>query len=120
MLFKFALGIRFLSFRLSALSSKNKRKTFANLMILGASFAHEIWHLFLSQGLAFGIGMGVCASFHTKFAFWGSLERARSRGLSRELFRELAIMQAPEAAPGSFSLLLGSFSALVFSLDSQC
>jgi len=26
--------------------------------LLGASFATEIWHLFLSQGLAFGFGMG--------------------------------------------------------------
>lgn len=26
--------------------------------LLGASFAYEIWHLFLSQGLAFGFGMG--------------------------------------------------------------
>jgi MFS family permease len=26
--------------------------------LLGASFASEIWHLFLSQGLAFGLGMG--------------------------------------------------------------
>ena len=26
--------------------------------LLGASFATEIWHLFLSQGAAFGIGMG--------------------------------------------------------------
>jgi MFS family permease len=26
--------------------------------LLGASFATEIWHLFLSQGLAFGMGMG--------------------------------------------------------------
>ncbi|THV49012.1 hypothetical protein BGAL_0216g00160 [Botrytis galanthina] len=26
--------------------------------LLGASFAYEIWHLFLSQGVAFGFGMG--------------------------------------------------------------
>lgn len=26
--------------------------------LIGASFAYEIWHLFLSQGVAFGIGMG--------------------------------------------------------------
>ena len=26
--------------------------------LLGASFASEIWHLFLSQGVAFGLGMG--------------------------------------------------------------
>jgi cyanate permease len=26
--------------------------------LLGASFATEIWHLFLSQGVAFGLGMG--------------------------------------------------------------
>ncbi len=26
--------------------------------LLGASFAFQIWHLFLSQGLAFGLGMG--------------------------------------------------------------
>jgi len=26
--------------------------------LLGASFAKQIWHLFLSQGLAFGFGMG--------------------------------------------------------------
>lgn len=26
--------------------------------LIGASFAHDIWHLFLSQGVAFGIGMG--------------------------------------------------------------
>jgi MFS family permease len=26
--------------------------------LLGASFATQIWHLFLSQGLAFGFGMG--------------------------------------------------------------
>jgi MFS family permease len=26
--------------------------------LLGASFAYRIWHLFLSQGLAFGFGMG--------------------------------------------------------------
>ncbi|KAE9376812.1 MFS general substrate transporter [Stipitochalara longipes BDJ] len=26
--------------------------------LLGASFASEIWHLFLSQGLAFGVGLG--------------------------------------------------------------
>lgn len=26
--------------------------------LLGASWANQIWHLFLSQGLAFGIGMG--------------------------------------------------------------
>lgn len=26
--------------------------------LLGASFAYQIWHLFLSQGLAFGFGMG--------------------------------------------------------------
>ncbi|PQE25913.1 hypothetical protein CJF30_00000649 [Rutstroemia sp. NJR-2017a BBW] len=26
--------------------------------LLGASFAHRIWHLFLSQGVAFGFGMG--------------------------------------------------------------
>jgi hypothetical protein len=26
--------------------------------LLGASFATQIWHLFLSQGVAFGIGMG--------------------------------------------------------------
>ncbi|KAL1872720.1 hypothetical protein Daus18300_004266 [Diaporthe australafricana] len=26
--------------------------------LIGASFSHKIWHLFLSQGFAFGIGMG--------------------------------------------------------------
>lgn len=27
--------------------------------LIGASFAHSIWHLFLSQGVAFGAGMGL-------------------------------------------------------------
>jgi len=27
---------------------------------IGASFTSEIWHLLLSQGVAFGIGMGFC------------------------------------------------------------
>jgi hypothetical protein len=53
-------------------------------MILGASFAHEIWHLFLSQGLAFGLGMGVCAFIYTKFTFWGEFrESQEQRPISR-------------------------------------
>ncbi|TKA25699.1 hypothetical protein B0A50_05794 [Salinomyces thailandicus] len=31
---------------------------FETASLIGASFAHEIWHLFLSQGICFGIGMG--------------------------------------------------------------
>ncbi len=48
-----------------------------------------------------------------KFAFWVEFRENQEQNLSRELFRELAIMQAPEAAPGSFS-------SLVFSFDVQC
>lgn len=31
---------------------------FETLALIGASFTHQIWQLFLSQGLCFGIGMG--------------------------------------------------------------
>lgn len=31
---------------------------FEALALIGASFAHHIWHLFLSQGVCFGWGMG--------------------------------------------------------------
>lgn len=31
---------------------------FETLALIGASFAHEIWQLFLSQGICFGWGMG--------------------------------------------------------------
>ncbi|KAI4248125.1 MAG: hypothetical protein L6R40_001214 [Gallowayella cf. fulva] len=31
---------------------------FETLALIGASFAHEIWQLFLSQGVCFGVGMG--------------------------------------------------------------
>ncbi|KAL9007161.1 MAG: hypothetical protein Q9188_000095 [Gyalolechia gomerana] len=32
--------------------------TFETLALIGASFAHQIWQLFLSQGVCFGLGMG--------------------------------------------------------------
>jgi hypothetical protein len=108
MLFKFALGIKFLSFglsALSALSSKNqKKKTFANWIILGASFAHEIWHLFLSQGLAFGFGMGVCAFFHTKLAFGEFRESQEQRPVSRTFQGACTIA----SSRSGFRLFLGS------------
>lgn len=31
---------------------------FETASLIGASFAYEIWHLFLSQGVCFGVGMG--------------------------------------------------------------
>lgn len=55
--------------------------------LLGASFATEIWHLFLSQGLAFGLGMGcmfvasvgiIPQWFSTKRSFANSLGAAGS------------------------------------------
>jgi len=52
--------------------------------LLGASFAYEIWHLFLSQGLAFGFGMGflfvasVPQWFSTKRSFANSIGTAGS------------------------------------------
>ncbi|KAH7026351.1 major facilitator superfamily domain-containing protein [Microdochium trichocladiopsis] len=33
---------------------------FESIGFLGASFATELWHLLLSQGISFGVGMGLC------------------------------------------------------------
>jgi MFS family permease len=64
--------------------------------LIGASFAHNIWQLFLSQGLAFGIGMG--------FLFVGSV------GIPPQWFTTKRSLANGVSASGS------GFGGLVYSL----
>lgn len=64
--------------------------------LIGASFAYNIWHLFLSQGLAFGIGMG--------FLFVGSV------GIPPQWFTTKRSLANGISASGS------GFGGLVYSL----
>lgn len=66
--------------------------------LVGASFAHDIWHLFLSQGVAFGLGMG--------FLFVGSV------GIPPQWFTTRRSLANGVSASGSgFGGLLYSFAA---------
>lgn len=64
--------------------------------LIGASFAYEIWHLFLSQGICFGFGMG--------FLFVGSV------GIPAQWFTTKRSLANGIAASGS------GFGGLVYSL----
>lgn len=47
---------------------------FETLALIGASFTRRVWHLFLSQGICFGLGLG--------FLFVGSVCRAQPENCS--------------------------------------
>ncbi|USW48183.1 Putative major facilitator superfamily, MFS transporter superfamily [Septoria linicola] len=53
------------------------------LSLIGASFAYQIWHLFLSQGICFGLGMGFLFVGSVGIpAQWFTTKRSLSNGIS--------------------------------------
>ncbi|KZF22234.1 MFS general substrate transporter, partial [Xylona heveae TC161] len=56
---------------------------FETLALIGASFAHQIWHLFLSQGICFGWGLGfLFVGSVGVVPQWFSTKRSLANGLS--------------------------------------
>lgn len=54
-----------------------------SISMLGASFATEIWHLFLSQGVCFGFGLGfLYLTASTVLPQWFSTKRSLANGIA--------------------------------------